>query len=64
MVTPFSDDGAVDEAAARRLARHLLENGSHGLVVAGTSGESPTLSDQEKVGLWRALRDLRKELER
>jgi len=57
MVTPFSDDGAVDEAAARGLARHLLENGSHGLVVTGTSGESPTLSDQEKIALWRAVRD-------
>ena len=57
MVTPFGDDGAVDEPAARRLARHLLENGSHGLVVAGTTGESPTLSDQEKIALWRAVRD-------
>jgi 4-hydroxy-tetrahydrodipicolinate synthase len=57
MVTPFSEDGAVDEASARRLAHHLLENGSHGLVVAGTSGESPTLADQEKIALWRAVRD-------
>ena len=57
MVTPFSDDGAVDEAAARGLARHLLENGSHGLVVSGTSGESPTLADQAKIALWRAVRD-------
>jgi 4-hydroxy-tetrahydrodipicolinate synthase len=57
MVTPFDEDGRLDEAAARRLARHLVENGSHGLVLAGTTGESPTLSDEEKVSLWRAVRD-------
>jgi 4-hydroxy-tetrahydrodipicolinate synthase len=57
MATPFSDDGALDEAGARRLARHLVESGSHGLVVAGTTGESPTLSDEEKIALWRAVRD-------
>ena len=51
MVTPFAEDGSVDEAAARRLARHLVEHGSHGLVVAGTTGESPTLSDEEKIAL-------------
>ena len=49
MVTPFDDDGALDLDAARRLARHLVDNGSHGLVVAGTTGESPTLSDDEKL---------------
>jgi 4-hydroxy-tetrahydrodipicolinate synthase len=57
MVTPFAEDGSVDEAAARKLARHLVENGSHGLVLAGTTGESPTLSDEEKLGLLRAVRD-------
>lgn len=57
MVTPFAEDGSVDEAAARKLARHLLENGSHGVVVAGTTGESPTLSDEEDVALLRAVRD-------
>ncbi len=57
MVTPFAEDGSVDEAAARRLARHLVENGSHGLVLAGTTGESPTLSDEEKLSLLRAVRD-------
>jgi 4-hydroxy-tetrahydrodipicolinate synthase len=51
MVTPFDADGELDLAAARRLARHLVENGSHGLVVAGTTGESPTLSDDEKLRL-------------
>jgi 4-hydroxy-tetrahydrodipicolinate synthase len=57
MVTPFAEDGSVDEAAARKLARHLTENGSHGLVLAGTTGESPTLSDEEKLGLLRAVRE-------
>jgi 4-hydroxy-tetrahydrodipicolinate synthase len=57
MVTPFDADGALDLAAARRLARHLVENGSHGLVVAGTTGESPTLSDEEKLRLLEAVLD-------
>ncbi len=57
MVTPFAEDGSVDEAAARSLARHLVENGSHGIVVAGTTGESPTLSDDEDAALLRAIVD-------
>jgi 4-hydroxy-tetrahydrodipicolinate synthase len=57
MVTPFAEDGSVDETAARKLARHLVDNGSHGLVLAGTTGESPTLSDEEKLGLLRAVRE-------
>ena len=57
MVTPFTEDGALDEAAARRLARHLVENGSHGLVVSGTTGESPTTTDDEKIALLRSVRD-------
>jgi 4-hydroxy-tetrahydrodipicolinate synthase len=57
MVTPFDDAGGLDEAAARRVARHLIDNGSHGLVVAGTTGESPTLSDEEKLALFRAVKD-------
>jgi 4-hydroxy-tetrahydrodipicolinate synthase len=52
MVTPFDKDGALDEDAAVRLMHHLLENGSDGLVLAGTTGESPTLTDEEKVRLW------------
>jgi 4-hydroxy-tetrahydrodipicolinate synthase len=55
MVTPFGSDGAIDVAAARRLARHLVDNGSHGLVVAGTTGEAPTLSDAEKLDLLEAV---------
>jgi 4-hydroxy-tetrahydrodipicolinate synthase len=57
MVTPFGERGELDVEAARRLARHLVENGSHGLVVAGTTGESPTLSDAEKLELLRAVKD-------
>ena len=56
MVTPFSEDGSVDVDAAKRLARHLVDNGSHGVVVAGTTGESPTLSDAEDVELVQAVK--------
>ncbi len=52
MVTPFRADGALDESAAVRLMRHLLENGSDGLVLAGTTGEAATLGDDEKCRLW------------
>lgn len=55
MVTPFGADGAVDLPAARALARYLVRHGSHGLVVAGTTGESPTLTDDEKVALLEAV---------
>jgi 4-hydroxy-tetrahydrodipicolinate synthase len=57
MVTPFAEDRSVDEAAARKLARRLIESGSQGLVLAGTTGESPTLTDEEKLSLLRAIRD-------
>jgi 4-hydroxy-tetrahydrodipicolinate synthase len=53
MVTPFTLDLQVDYLAFARLADHLLLNGSDGLVVAGTTGESPTLTDDEKVTLFR-----------
>jgi 4-hydroxy-tetrahydrodipicolinate synthase len=55
MVTPFADDGSVDLERARSLASYLVEHGSHGLVVTGTTGESATLSDTEKVRLWEAV---------
>ena len=57
MVTPFDEDGAVDLPACRRVARHLLDNGSDGLVLAGTTGESPTLTDDEKIAILEAVRD-------
>ena len=52
MVTPFRADGGLAEDAAAELIRHLLEHGSDGLVLAGTTGEGPTMSDDEKVALW------------
>ncbi len=52
MVTPFDDGGRLDEEAAVALMRHLLENGSDGLVLAGSTGEAPTLTDDEKSRLW------------
>ena len=54
MVTPFDDEGRVDIDAAADLARWLADNGSDGLVVAGTTGEAPVLSDAEKLDLWKA----------
>jgi 4-hydroxy-tetrahydrodipicolinate synthase len=51
MVTPFRADGRVNEEGAVALGRHLLANGSDGLVVCGTTGESPTLADDEMVSL-------------
>ena len=54
MVTPFREDGAVDLERFRELATFLVDNGSDGLVVCGTTGESPTLTDEEKLDLFRA----------
>jgi 4-hydroxy-tetrahydrodipicolinate synthase len=58
VVTPFAADGSVDYDRFQALARHLVENGSDGLVVTGTTGESPTLSDDEKLELYRAALDV------
>jgi 4-hydroxy-tetrahydrodipicolinate synthase len=55
MVTPFAPDGSLDLDAAAGFARWLVDHGSEGLVVAGTTGESPVLSDEEKLDLWRAV---------
>lgn len=55
MVTPFDSGGALDVAACRSVARHLIEHGSAGLVVGGTTGESPTLDDEEKLTLLEAV---------
>lgn len=57
MVTPFDDSGAVDHQRAHELARYLAEQGSDALVVAGTTGESPTLDDQEKLALFKTVID-------
>ncbi len=55
MVTPFDADGRLDLAAAVELARWLSAHGNDFLVLAGTTGESPVLSDEEKRDLWRAV---------
>jgi 4-hydroxy-tetrahydrodipicolinate synthase len=54
IATPFHEDGSIDFAAFQRLAHYLVENGSDGVVVAGTTGESPTLDDDERIDLIRA----------
>ncbi|HEX5944622.1 MAG TPA: 4-hydroxy-tetrahydrodipicolinate synthase [Acidimicrobiales bacterium] len=56
MVTPFRDDGSLDVDGAAALARWLVAQGNDGLVVAGTTGEAPTLTDDEAVELWRTVR--------
>jgi 4-hydroxy-tetrahydrodipicolinate synthase len=57
IVTPFKADGSVDIASFRALASHLVANGSDGLVVTGTTGESPTLSDDERFQLYESAMD-------
>jgi 4-hydroxy-tetrahydrodipicolinate synthase len=57
MVTPFGADGSVDLDRFRELATFLVENGSDGIVVSGTTGESPTLSDREKLDLFAVAVD-------
>ncbi len=57
IVTPFRADGGVDYDRFQELCRYLTEHGSDGLVVTGTTGESPTLTDEEKEQLWRAAID-------
>jgi 4-hydroxy-tetrahydrodipicolinate synthase len=57
MVTPFGPDGSLDLDGAATVARHLAANGSDALVVAGTTGEGPVLSDPERIDLFRAVID-------
>jgi 4-hydroxy-tetrahydrodipicolinate synthase len=57
MITPFQADGSVDYAAAERLAVMLVNDGSDGVVVSGTTGESPSLSDAEKIELLRVVKN-------
>ena len=56
MVTPFDESGAVDFDEAAALARWLVEGGNQGLVIAGTTGESPTLSHDEQGRLFEVVR--------
>jgi 4-hydroxy-tetrahydrodipicolinate synthase len=58
IVTPFDRNGRVDLDRFRELAEFLVDNGSDGIVVCGTTGESPTLSDAEKIELWETAVDL------
>jgi 4-hydroxy-tetrahydrodipicolinate synthase len=57
MVTPFKEDGSLDADEAQRLARYLVEHGSEGILVAGSTGEGATLTDAEKTTLFRAVKD-------
>jgi 4-hydroxy-tetrahydrodipicolinate synthase len=57
IVTPFRDDGSIDYEQFRALAKHLVENGSDGVVVAATTGESPTIEDEERFELFAAAVD-------
>ena len=60
MVTPFREDHSLDLDAARELAAHLYDHGTESIVVAGSTGESPTLGHEEKLGLFRAVIDVAK----
>lgn len=57
MVTPFGPDGSLDLTAAKKVATHLVDSGCDGLVISGTTGESPTTTDDEKIALLRAVLD-------
>jgi len=61
IITPFATNGAVDYATFSRLVNHLVHNGSAGIVVAGTTGESPTLTTAEKSALFKAAVDAAKD---
>ena len=55
MVTPFTQEGALDLDTAQALAAHLVDQGADGLVVTGTTGETSTLTDEENVQMFRAV---------
>ncbi|MFW6175043.1 MAG: 4-hydroxy-tetrahydrodipicolinate synthase [Chloroflexota bacterium] len=57
MITPFQEDGEIDYGQARKLANALLDSGSEGLVIGGTTGESPSMSDEEKIRLFGEVKD-------
>jgi len=58
MVTPFDSYGELDYPQARNLANSLLESGSDGLVISGTTGESPTLTKEEKLKLFKEIKSI------
>jgi 4-hydroxy-tetrahydrodipicolinate synthase len=57
MITPFDEEGEIDFAQARKLARGLIESGNDGLVIGGTTGESPSMTDEEKVRLFAEVKE-------
>ncbi len=57
MITPFADNGDVDYGQARRLARSLLDSGNDGLVIGGTTGEAPSMNDEEKLRLFAEIKE-------
>ncbi len=57
MVTPFDEEGEIDYPQARKLARGLIDSGSDGLVIGGTTGESPSMSDEEKIRLFAEVKE-------
>lgn len=57
MATPFAADGSVDYSRAQQLARALVASGTEGLVVTGTTGEAPTLSNDEKIRMWASVKE-------
>jgi 4-hydroxy-tetrahydrodipicolinate synthase len=56
MVTPMNEELEIDYASARNLAKHLIEHGSDGIVVCGTTGESPTLTNEEKINMFKEVK--------
>ena len=57
MVTPFTEEGEVNYPQARKLAKSLLASGSDGLVIGGTTGEAPAMSDEERLKLFAEVKD-------
>ena len=57
MITPFKNDLSVDYEGAQKLALQLIEDGNEGIVVSGTTGESPNLTMQEKLDLYKAVKE-------
>ena len=56
MITPMTEDGEINYSQARKLAQGLIASGNDGLVIGGTTGESPSMSDEEKLRLFAAVR--------
>lgn len=57
MITPFADNGDVDYGQARKLARSLLDSGNDGLVIGGTTGEAPSMNEEEKLRLFAEIKE-------